>query len=103
MERGKRKEESGKWKEESGKRKVESGFGRGCVQGSREFSVGVLVLFVAAGCLGRLGGRADGRAVYSSENVEKDSSVHADGVYDYDEECLRRKKDGHSHVTSLFA
>ena len=64
-----------------------------CAQESRDFLSEFLILFAVAGCLKRRRGRANNKvACYTTENVQKDSSVHADGVYDYDEECLRRKK-----------
>ena len=73
-------------------------------QDLRGFLAEALIFFMAAGCLRRCRSRADSRVAYcNTESAEKDSSVHADGVYDYDEECLRRKKEGYSHVTSLFA
>ena len=61
-------------------------------QDSWGFPAGVLFLFATAGYLRRRRSRTDNRVACSTEDIGKDSSVHTDGVYDYDEECLRRRK-----------
>lgn len=60
-------------------------------QNSRDFLAEFLMLFAAVKCLTQCKNKTNNQAANSLKNIEKDSSVHNDGVYDYDEECLKQK------------